>query len=554
MAADVIETWAVSLDAGGGVAEREGRVLKAATPVALWRLLAREASGNLVYLIAPSAAPADDALAQAASHMGAQGLDAVLGRVEGADGRLSRHGVRVESSRYLKTELGALLVGAEALGAAAGRLSERGWDADWVSDLVEGLSARGLVRGLDLVFCRLGSALASGPVERRAFARASAAPRPAGNEPLILIYGPLEASMSVYFDGLPPDLRARLRFLKPGDLFSDMGWLASAGLVVVVRSFEFFLTGGACDLLREIGVPFVWFTDDDLTALKNEEATFRFYDHERVKAFLAAAAGVVTTSPALVERLSALHPTVLLWPCVYDAALAKGAPSMREDGAFSVGVFGGAFRRASFVEHVLPALRAPFEGRRAAVTAASELAAKCGSKRVVSAPFEPEYRAFVGQWRRLELSVVAHPYGVTRNIGNKSRASLLSAAYLGATPVVGCEPAYEGLSEDQGVMIAEPDPASWRACFERLADAAFRAEMFGRLDGWLRAEFDPERARAPFEALASLAVAGGADEAAERWQRAGQSAVLRGLLMTEPEPRPGFLERLRHGVRRALRL
>lgn len=547
--ADLTDTWVVRFDALGGVAERSGPRLTGRTPAMLWRALARESSGRILHLIPPGAASASDAVAQAADYMQAEGLDAVLGRVAGADELLSRHPMRIEAHRYLKTEAGALLVRGEALARIAEMLAERAWDADWPADLVMALSAGGLVGGLDKVFCRLATGLTAKGPDRLAFRRASPEPAPEGDEPLILIYGALEASVSVYFDGLPRDLRARLRFLRPGDLFSDLGWLASAGLVVVVRHFEPFLKGGAFDLLREIGVPFVWFTDDDLIALRDEEAAFRFYSKDRVQAFLAHAAGVVTTSPALVERLAALHDTVLLWPCVYDPALAKGAPSP-QDAAFTVGVFGGAFRRTSFVEHVLPALGAPFDGRRARIIAAGDLAARCGAKAVEAAPFEPEYRAFVGQWRRLDLAVVAHPCGVTGNIDNKSRASLLTAAYLGAAPVVGLEPAHAGLSEAEGVMVAGPEPRAWRRCFERLADPHVAAEMFHRLDAWCRSEFDPEAARAQFEALASLAVPGGADASAERWQRAGQSAVLRRTLIDAPTGRLGVFGRLKRSLRK----
>jgi len=68
-------------------------------------------------------------------------------------------------------------------------------------------------------------------------------------------------------DGLPMAERARIRMLEPGDLFSDLHWLAAASLVIVVRGFEFAERNGALDLLLELGTPVLSFTDDDFIVL-----------------------------------------------------------------------------------------------------------------------------------------------------------------------------------------------------------------------------------------------------------------------------------------------
>src|ERR1700752_700650 len=94
------------------------------------------------------------------------------------------------------------------------------------------------------------------------------------------------------------------------------------------------------------------------------------------------------------------------------------------------------------------------------------------------------FRSFVFNWRALELHALVHPYGVTGNISNKSMASILAAAYLGAVPIVGEEPAYAALSEDNGALKSGPDSSAWPACLERISKREEAEALFGRLDAW----------------------------------------------------------------------
>jgi hypothetical protein len=321
---------------------------------------------------------------------------------------------------------------------------------------------------------------------------------------MIVVYGKQEASVSLYFDGLPTDLRRQMLFLAPDRPEREKEALLDASLVMVVREFGRLVVSGTAAMLRNARVPLIWFTDDDLVALGREEAAFRFYTPARVRRFAAACAALVATSPALARALAPLHRTVLLWPCVLDESLAPSMPVSPSD-ALRVGVFGGGFRAASLEAHVLPAMAALRRWRPVTVFAAHGLLAGTPRADVVALPFETDFRSFIARWQTLRLHAVVHPYGRTGNIANKSCASILAAWYLGAVPIVGEEPAYAALGEAEGVLKAAPNPAAWQSALERAADPGEAATLFGRLTAWCRSACDPEGARAPFAALLQAA-------------------------------------------------
>ncbi len=532
--------WTIEIADGHAVARSGAEEVAADTPAELWRALGRRASGALVHLLDIAMEPLPAGFDTALREMAAQGLDAMIGRVRFAGGGLSPRFGQTEAARYLAVPAGAIVVTGEALMGAADEVGN-GWDAFWSSDLANGLRHTCLVGGFGEVLAVSPDAPPASP--RLPFMRASTLPPTDPAAPLILVYGKIAASVSLYFDGLPPDLRAQLRFLEPGDLFSDLGWLAAASLVIVVRGFEHMLLNGTHELLGELGVPYVWFTDDDFGALATEVPDLGFYTPEALRTFTAGAAGIVATSAPLSTAVSRLHANIIAWPAVYDVALEAPAGS---DPAFIAGAFGGAFRHRAFVDRVLPALAA----LSIPTFASAELARSAAGLKTL--PFEPGFRRFVFRWQRLGLRVLAHPEGVSGNMGNKSRASLLAAAYLGAVPVVGDEPAYADCGAAQGVLKVKPDQASWQAALSSLSDHAYARELLHALRNWCRTEFDPELARKPFAELLSLALPGGRDAQALRLLRAIESKALQRALPRRT-PIGRAIARLRRLIRQRLR-
>ena len=544
MSRKTVDSWQIVRHDGAMSAHIHGQTLSARTPAELWLKIADHSAGHYIHLSEAHQTVLPQVWPEALRLFAHYEADALLGRILYADGKRSHQITQIETCRYLNTPAGILCVTSAALAKAARAMPRHEWDEFWVFDLILHICATSLVRGTALTFAKADSPPPASSAARMPYLRASDAPQMGAEEPTILIYGRIEASVSLYFDGLPPELKARLRFLQPGTLVSDMGWLASASLVLVVRDFQHMAVTGALDLLNEIGVPYAWFIDDDLIALSGEVKGFDYYTRPAVEAFLQRATAIVVTSEKLASTYQKLHQTVIVWPCVYNANLASSNETLH------IGIFGGAFRRGSFQSHVQPAINRLRGLRPVHVFAANDISEGNPGPRLRLMPFESAYGSFVLRWQRLGLRILVHPYGETVNIANKSLASILSAAYLGAVPVVGHEPAYALVSEENGVLKAQKDSASWHACLLRLADPAQADLLLTRLNDWCQAHFNPEKAREPFNRLMKAALPGTIHHQALRWQRACQSSTLGRIIRSSAATPPTKLEKLLKKLRR----
>lgn len=291
----------------------------------------------------------------------------------------------------------------------------------------------------------------------------------------LVFYGEHTASLSLYLDGLPPDLAAVVRIVRPHSLLTDLPVLAAAGLVIHVRSFDTALHGDIDAALIRLGVPRAWFTDDDLLALALDQPGFASYSSARLRAFTASLVAVIGTTRGLCERLAAFHPRVLHWPCVADSSLLPPV-EMPQPDRLRVAVFGGAFRAQGLRRSVLPALAA-LPGAELVVTDA--LASSAPGAMIL--PFEPDFRRFIQAWRHARPAIVVHPPGIAANLPAKGPGSVLAALYLGAVPVVAEEPAFAGLHAAHGVLRAAQDPESWHAALASLASPQARQRCLAAL-------------------------------------------------------------------------
>lgn len=318
----------------------------------------------------------------------------------------------------------------------------------------------------------------------------------------IVFYGDHTASLSLYVDGLPGYSRHEIRVLTPSNLRSDLVHLASAATVVYVRGFERVARSGLDAALTGLGVPRAWFTDDDLTALQDEEPAFRYYTARRTAGFAGRLNAVVGTTPVLCERLRRFNPTVLYWPCVVDETLVPAAATA-PDGGLRIGVIGGAFRRDGLLEMVMPAIE---ELPGAELVMAAPIAGKLPVRTV---PFEADFRRFVLRWRGIRPHIVVHPPGRSNNMAVKGAGTLLACLYIGAVPIVADEPAYAGLGAAEGVLRVTGGAAEWRSALAQLADQYHRAAQFERLAAFCREAFSAQGPEAAIAALRAHANAAG---------------------------------------------
>ena len=525
-------------------------------PRGFFENIARAVEHPFCLLMPPSAQIDFKNLREVLRAMAAQRADLAIARVKDAQGRQTVLPRRIEELRFSSLlPPGTAVFTREHFTRTARNLPDRPWDPWWHFDFIRTATAHGLVCLSDRVIATVPD-LTSSPSRAECLVpltRPADFPNQSGDS-VIVIYGALEASVSLYFEGLPRDLQRQIRFLSPSDPQTDLSYLALASAVIIVRDFEHLVRNGLVDILQAMEVPLFWFTDDHFGALRSEYAAFRYYDPAAMQAFLSQIRGILVSTPQLAEIYEKQHGAVILWPCVFDESLAT-APSPETDPfSLRIGAFGGGFRRKSLQQEVMPEIRRFRSNSNVSLHVRSELARGLGPAEAVPMPFDSSYRQFVFRWQRLGLHTVVHPSGATANIACKSRASLLTARYLGAVPIVAAEPSHAEIGEDQGVLVAGKNPGAWESALEKTRKPDARARLFGALDLWCRDKFNPEKSREPFLRLAAMLPP--AVDAERRLSRALLHPKWKGILASDVAAQsgrtPSLLKKIRkwHGWKR----
>ena len=422
---------------------------------ATFRDAVQRCRGELIWPLTPDAEIAEGAWAGIAA-AAADNPDAAALRVEVSGlapdphwrGRRCRsHERSLEALRFAHLiPLGGLAVRRDALERAA-----EGLGRDWWRALAERLART--------------TRLAPAGVAIRRSLRLSgepAAPGFAGPDELgprrVLVLGQIEVSTSLYFDVLESLPDASVGFRPLTDLAIDAPHLAAADLVVLVRELHRFWDEGVIAFLDTVQVPYVYFTDDNFLELRAEGDAPSFYSEGRVRRALRRAAGVWVSTMALAFVYAKLNPTVDIWRPALDPALIAPAPPRPDK--LTIAIAGGDFRVSGLAGPALERLQgiAAAGPLRLIVTEAwaRPLAEALPGVEIVTLPTERSFRQFVRQWRRFGVDILLHPAGATRNAPYKCPTAVIVAAYLGATPVVASEPAYDGWGVSSGVAQLGP--------------------------------------------------------------------------------------------------
>ncbi|MGD9744305.1 MAG: hypothetical protein AB7V53_16805, partial [Dongiaceae bacterium] len=185
----------------------------------------------------------------------------------------------------------------------------------------------------------------------------------AADDPAILVITPArDASVALYFDGLPDAIRRRIRVLLPAEAEAAPELFMGASLVILVRRFV--NMGPIISRCGTLRIPLVYFVDDNVVQLSIEDEGWESYSAGRLRRLLRRRfAGVVCGSGPLAEffRRKRLHPEVAEWrpalPADTPPLLAQPVPPSR------FAFIGGSFRWRALRDTVLPALMAASEGR-----------------------------------------------------------------------------------------------------------------------------------------------------------------------------------------------
>ncbi len=362
----------------------------------------------------------------------------------------------------------------------------------------------------------------------------------AADTPLVLVIGRIEASVSLYFDGLPPGGRPRLVFAEAEALLAEPGLLAIADAAIIVRDLERCDDLGILRMLEAIRLPRAYFLDDNPMVLAEEDRHWRYYKAARLRDRLAGFDAVLASTEPLAEALRAVHDRVSEFGPVLDAGLVHRPPEM--GGAVRAAIAGGNFRRDASLRDVMPALL-----EHAAETPGAALlvpngfgAPPSGSYQTREMPRIGSFPQFVRHWRDESPNMLLHPRGQTRNDRFKTPNALLVALYLGALPIVDAEePAYAGLGEAEGVLKAMGSDG-WAAAIRRARQPDEAGRLWSALHRGCERLFGSE---AQCALLNGLVAARAPVDAAERAARLRLIARLR-------RGNPAWLRPLRRLARR----
>jgi len=393
--------------------------------------------------------------------------------------RCRSHEWNLESLRFADIiPPGGLLVRREALLAALVGLPP-GLDDDAWRVLCRRIARAGRIADLDIAVRR--SRRIDGERPSPAFAPL----RPTR----VLVLGQIEVSTSLYFDFLDAAPEISVDFRPLTRLALDAPVLAGADLVILVRELHRFWDEGVIAFLDQAGVPYVWFTDDNFQVLRAEGEASAFYALPRMRAALAQAAAVWTSTEALAAAHLWLHPHVDVWKPALDPFLRQALP--RSSGPLTIALAGGDFRLSGLAGPPIDRLRQIGEGLRLVVTvaAAQMLRPALPGAEIIVPSAERSFRQFIRAWRRFAPDILLHPAGVTSNAPFKTPTAAIVAGYLGAVPVVADEPAYHGWGDGEGVLRLGADGEGIPAAALQVRQAEWRTDMEHRLIEALASRF-----------------------------------------------------------------
>ncbi|GLQ37458.1 hypothetical protein GCM10007908_10780 [Rhizobium albus] len=309
------------------------------------------------------------------------------------------------------------------------------------------------------------------------FANGGTESRPA---PRILVVGRIEASVSLYFDGLPPETARMLRFIEAETLVANIALLETVDAIIIVRDLERCHDLALLHMMAQLDIPRVWFIDDNPLVLAREDYHWAFYTEERLTRLLERFAGIFASTDALADAVRHLHREVAIFPPVLDRRLIPPAKPVSEE--LTVALAGGGFRSEAFQRDILPALHAVQAEKPVHLVAPKSFAA--APQQLVKATFlEPRqsFPQFIRAWRDENPNVLVHPRSATENAPFKTPNALLVGLYLNAVPIVHAdEPAYLALPEHPGFVKART-PQEYQAAFTELNDPSSRRERLAAL-------------------------------------------------------------------------
>lgn len=318
-----------------------------------------------------------------------------------------------------------------------------------------------------------------------------------------------DASAALVFDGLSDRVKACMRFSDLRNV-SPQEAVDGASAVLLVRGMHDPRLRVVAARSAARGVPYYLYFDDNFWVLAAEFAEYRWLATADGEAFVRAAAGMVVTSDALEDyaRTQLGCRNVFRFSPILNRELETSVPKAAgAPRALRVAFTGSQERNRPFDLLVAPALislaRSGWDVqvslRLGAPIAGIGLAGvKCDLLRTYE-----DFATFIGLWRSHTPQVLVHPPVESANVPYKTPSIILIAHLLGAVPVVANEPAFSGLSEDNGVVVVGDDTReAWVEAIAKVSAPSSRRPMLRRLSAWCAEAFSPDGNEATIMRLA----------------------------------------------------
>lgn len=342
----------------------------------------------------------------------------------------------------------------------------------------------------------------------------------------IVLVSTYDPSSSLVFDGLDEDLRRSTTIIGfMADKRQLIATLIDASLVIIVRVLHpNTTTDTVINVCRALDIPLYYMLDDNFILLGAERRDLGWYTRDNMQQRLSHFNGMITTSTPLAEFMttSCVHDNIIIWRPTYDRHLAPQMNAPTETSSsdkVTIGFFGGYFRQQSFLDQVVPVLLDINRRRPVQVVARGDSPIIVPGLNVKTLPLQHFFRSFVQTWRGAGCNLIIHPPGATSNIDYKTANAVLCAHYIGGLPIVGDEPAYNHLSDADGVLIVDNVNSSWASCINRALNPQMQLALTKRLKAHCERYFDPEPIDSSLRSMLDEAPACNARTRELRWYK-----------------------------------
>jgi GT2 family glycosyltransferase len=306
------------------------------------------------------------------------------------------------------------------------------------------------------------------------------------------IFGALNISTAMIFDGLPQSHRQRLLHIHPDLTDAQLGYyLVGCGAVIMARHLLDARSERVRSMCAAMQIPLYYLIDDNPVATSNRAREFEGYTTDNLASVLRDFAGVLCASAPLAAfcRENRLHASVRELTPVFDRAKQEkfdrnwsspDAPDVR------IGVIGGGTQPETLAR-IVPALRGA--GQRVAIQVLAD------SAELSELPFPVQLidptvslDEFLTRWKPLGPDILIHARGSFEATSYANAELSLIARYLRAVPLVFGGEAVDGSARKSVASAQAIESAILAAC-----DPACRAEKRRWLEAHCATAFAPDQ-------------------------------------------------------------